>query len=152
MPEVAQRIWIEATYLGAHGQRYRVIHNGITLIESTKYPEFDSARALLAQSIVGQIEVWRYGTSFPATRFDIQRFAKLTVSETDRDGLRITRWRGDDEEDGQNRPVWSENGPSTAANELVAATLADESSAVVDHPLRPNSSLPIEPALMMGEI
>jgi hypothetical protein len=38
-----QRIWIEATGLGDRGQRYRVNYNGVTLIESTKNPEFDSA-------------------------------------------------------------------------------------------------------------
>jgi len=73
-----QRIWIEAIGLGASGLRYRVTHNGVTLIESTKNPEFDSARALLARGIVGQLEVWRRGPSFPAMRLDIEKAARLT--------------------------------------------------------------------------
>jgi hypothetical protein len=88
-----QRIWIEANGLGASGLRYRVTHNGVTLIESTKNPEFDSARALLAQGIVGQLEVWRCGASFPAMRLDIDKAARLTVEEGDREGLRFVRWR-----------------------------------------------------------
>jgi hypothetical protein len=88
-----QRIWIEATGLGASGLRYRVTRNEVTLIESTKNPEFDSARALLAQGIVGQLEVWRRGAGFPAMRLDIEKGAKLTVEEGDREGLRFVRWR-----------------------------------------------------------
>ena len=68
-----QRIWIEAAGLGGRGQRYRVTHNGVTLIEGTKNPEFDSARALLARAIVGQVEVWRHGSNFPAMRLDVEK-------------------------------------------------------------------------------
>ena len=89
MPEVAQRIWIEATCLSARGQRYRVIHDGLTLIESTKNPEFDSARALLARGVVGQVEVWRRGASSPAMRLDIEKAAPLTVEEGDSGGLLV---------------------------------------------------------------
>ena len=60
-----QRIWIEAAGLGGRGQRYRVTHNGVTLIESTKNPEFDSARALLARGIIGQVEPGDTGRIFP---------------------------------------------------------------------------------------
>ena len=88
-----QRICIEATGLGGRGQRYRVTHNGVTLIESTKNPEFDSARALLARGIVGQVEVWRHGASFPAMRLDIEKAAKLTIEDGDRSGPRFTRWQ-----------------------------------------------------------
>jgi hypothetical protein len=68
-------------------------HNGGTLIESTKNPEFDSARALLALGIVGQVEVWRSGASFSAMRLDIEKAVRLTVEEGDREGLRFVRWR-----------------------------------------------------------
>jgi hypothetical protein len=69
----SHRIWIEAAGLGGRGQRYRVTHNGVTLIEITKNPEFDAARALLARGIVGQVEVWRHGANFPAMRFDVSQ-------------------------------------------------------------------------------
>jgi hypothetical protein len=32
------RIWIEVVGLGVSGLRYRLTHNGVTLIESTKKP------------------------------------------------------------------------------------------------------------------
>jgi hypothetical protein len=78
-----QRIWIEAIGLGGRGQRYRVTHQGATLIESTRNPEFDSARALLAQGIVGEVEVWRHGAISPAMRFNVENAAKLTIEEGD---------------------------------------------------------------------
>jgi hypothetical protein len=79
--------------LGASGERYCVTHNGVTLIESTKNPEFDSARALLALGIFGRIEVWRRGASSPAMRLDIEKCARLTVEEGDCEGLRFVPWR-----------------------------------------------------------
>jgi len=45
------RIYLEPVSLSDRGQRYRVTHNGVTLIESTKNPKFDSARALLARAL-----------------------------------------------------------------------------------------------------
>src|SRR5262245_25447215 len=108
---ICQNVWIEAIGLGASGLRYRVTHNDLTLIESTKNPEFDSARALLAQGIVGQVEVWRHGASFPGMRFDIEKAARLTVKEGDKDGLRFARWQPHPEQAGENavscRPVES---------------------------------------------
>jgi hypothetical protein len=82
LPNATQRIWIEATGLGGRGQRYRVTHNGVLLIGSTKNPEFDSARALLARGIVGQVEVWRHDVNYPAMRFDVEKAAKLTIEES----------------------------------------------------------------------
>src|SRR5262245_7464646 len=140
MPDVAQRISIEATGLGGRGQRYRVTHNGVPLIESTKNPEFDSARALLARGIVGQVEVWRHGVSFPASRFDVRRAANVTVSETDRDGLRITRWQPATKEDDQTRAVWSEYNPRAATDDYPAGWAPARKTALSDQPLRPNSS------------
>jgi len=85
------RIWIEATGLGGRGQRHCVTHNGVTLIESTKNPEFDSTRELLALGVIGPVEVWRSGTSFPAMRLDIEKAAKLTIEESDRVGPSFAR-------------------------------------------------------------
>ena len=142
-----QRIWIEATGLGGRGQRYRVTHNGVTLIESTKNPEFDSARALLARGIVGQVEVWRHGASFPAMRFDIEKAAKLTIEDGDRSGPRFTRWQPRSEDANGNAVSTSGGYARTAGDEAPATYPPEKKSAVLDHPLRPNSSLPLEPAL-----
>ena len=142
-----QCIWIEATGLGGRGQRYRVTHNGVTLIESTKNPEFDSARALLARAIVGQVEVWRHGASFPAMRFDVEKTAKLTIEDGDRSGPRFTRWQPRSEEANGNAVSTSGGYARTAEDEAPANLPPEKKLAVLDRPLRPNSSLPLEPAL-----
>ena len=122
-------------------------HNDDTLIESTKNPEFDAARALLARGIVGQLEIWRRGASSPAMRLDIEKGARLTVEEGDCEGLRFVRWR----------PLSLDNGPDVVSCRAVSArtgrneaavTLADKKSAVPDRPHRPKASLPVDAPLM----
>jgi hypothetical protein len=115
-----QRIWVEATGLGGRGQRYRVTRNGVTLIESTKNPEFDSARALLARGIVGQVEVWRHGASFPAMRLDIEKAAKLTIEDGDRSGPRFAHWQSRSED---------ANGYAISTSGGYARTAGDEAPA-----------------------
>ena len=122
-------------------------HNGVTLIESTKNPEFDSARALLARGIVGQVEVWRHGASFPAMRLDIEKAAKLTIEDGDRSGPRFTRWQPRSEDTNGNAVSASSGLVRMAGDEAPATYLPEKKSAVLDHPLRPNSSLPFELAL-----
>jgi hypothetical protein len=145
-----QRIWIEPIGLGASGLRYRVTHNGVTLIESTKSPEFDSARALLARGIIGQLEVWRHCASVPAMRLDIEKAARLTVEEGDLEGLRFVRWRPLSLDNVSDAVSCRAVSPRTGANEGSAATLADTKSAVPDRPLRPKRRLPVDPPLMAG--
>src|SRR5262249_45938591 len=87
------RIIIEPTALGDRGQRYRVTYAGETLIESTRNPEYDACRALLAKGVTGRLEVWRVGTTFPASSIDIERGARWTILETERESPRIVRWR-----------------------------------------------------------
>ena len=120
-----QRIWIEAIGLGASGLRYRVTYNGVTLIESTKNPEFDAARTLLARGIVGQLEIWRRGASSPAMRLDIEKGARLTVEEGDREGLRFVRWR----------PLSLDNVPDAVSCRAVSARTGGNEGAAV-HPSR----------------
>src|SRR5262245_8445407 len=151
MTEVMELIWIEATYLGARGQRYRVIHNGITLTESTKNPEFDSARALLARGIVGQLEIWRRGASSPTMRLDIEKCARLTVEEGDVEGLRFVRWRPLSLDKVPDAVSCRAVSARTGINEGAASTLADRKSAVSGHPHRPQRSLPVD-ALLMAKI
>jgi hypothetical protein len=87
------RITIEPTNLGEGGQRYRVNYAGNVLVDSSRYPEFDACRALLALGLTGKVEVWRPGAAFPAMRIDIERGARLTVSETEDHGPRMVRCR-----------------------------------------------------------
>src|SRR5262245_21727213 len=143
-----QRIWIEVTGYGDRGQRYRVTHNDVMLIESTKNPEFDSARALLARGIVGQVEIWRRGASSPAMRLDIEKGARLTVEEGDVEGLRFVRWRPLSLDNGPDAVSCRAVSPRTGGNEGAAVTLADKKSAVPDRPLRPKPRLPVDPPLV----
>ena len=90
--EQNSRIDIEPAGLGRRGQLYRVHYEGTVLVERTRVPEFDAARALLAKGIVGQVEVWRCGASFPAMRFHCELAAKLTVEESAKSGPRFISW------------------------------------------------------------
>jgi hypothetical protein len=130
-----QRIWIEATGLGGRGQRYRVTHNGVTLIESTRNPEFESARALLAQGIVGQVEVWRHGAISPAMQFGIENTAKLTIEEGDRTGPRFVPWYPRSEEANGYAVPTSGGCARTAGNETHATYPPEKKPAVFDHAL-----------------
>ena len=47
------KVFIELIGYGARGNRYRVLHDGIVIVEHTRDPEHDAARALLALGITG---------------------------------------------------------------------------------------------------
>ena len=66
---------------------------GAVRIESSRDPEFDACRALLAQGITGKLETWWKDGSLPAMILDIAGAARLTVSETEKEGLRLVPWR-----------------------------------------------------------
>lgn len=88
------RVFIARTRITADGARYRVTReNGDTLIESSRNPEFDACRALLAEGITGILEIWRYGKSHCDMRLDIEKGALMTVSETNDGGLAFRKWR-----------------------------------------------------------
>jgi hypothetical protein len=121
----AHRITIEPVSLGARGERYRATYAGAVLVESSRNPEFDACRALLAQGITGRLETWwRGGSSFPAMILDIEGAARLTVGETDKDGLRLVPWRPFVAVEAQNAVSSRADSPRIAAGELTAPTLA----------------------------
>src|SRR5262245_12917254 len=92
MSNTCHRIDIEPVSLGQRGQLYLVRHAGAVLVASTRSPEFDACRLLLAKGISGKVEVWHEGAVFPAMRLDIEKGASLTVEESDRVGPRFARW------------------------------------------------------------
>src|SRR5262245_32400281 len=92
------RIYLEPASLGERGQRYRVIHNSVTLIESSRNPEFDACRALLARGITGLLESWHKDASFAAMYLDIEKGARLTVQESEHIGPRFVAWSPPPEE------------------------------------------------------
>ncbi len=91
--QISHRITIEPVSRGARGERYRVSYDGAVLIESSRDPEFDACRALLARGTSGKLEVWWKGASYPSMILDIEGAAKLTVAESDKEGPRLVRWR-----------------------------------------------------------
>jgi hypothetical protein len=115
MPDVV----ITPANQGKRGQRYQVAYLGSLLIESTINPEFDACRALFAQGITGKLAVWRRGASAPCMTLDIEQGAGLTVSETDREGPRLVRWRPFAAVDAQNA-VSSRAGSSRTAASVSA--------------------------------
>jgi hypothetical protein len=73
-------------------QRYRTTYLGSILIESSRNPEFDACRALLARGVTGKLRVWRSGRASADMCLDIERGTGLTIRETDDRGLRLVRW------------------------------------------------------------
>jgi hypothetical protein len=94
------RVYIEPISLTDRGHRYRVTYADNLLIENTRNPEYDACRVLLAKGITGRLEVWRAGTTFPASSIDIERGAGWTISETEEHGPRLVRWRRFEDRDG----------------------------------------------------
>jgi len=74
-----------------NGYRYKVIHQGHTLIEDTSNPEYDACRALLAKGITGQLVTYRGET--PCMVLDIEKGAEITILETSTSGPRKVKYR-----------------------------------------------------------
>jgi len=87
------KVFIERIGHGTRGNRYRVWHDGVVLVEHTRDPEHDAARALLALGITGAMETWHRGAPHPSMRGDIASSARLSVSETEKFGPRLVAWR-----------------------------------------------------------
>jgi hypothetical protein len=64
---------------GEAGYVYSVICEGKLLVERSRDPECDAARALVVQGITGKLSLCDGKTGKPRTIIDIERAAKLTV-------------------------------------------------------------------------
>ena len=60
---------------------YSVICNGELLVERSRAPECDAARALVARGITGKLSLCDGKTGKPRTMIDVEKAAKLTVEE-----------------------------------------------------------------------
>lgn len=69
-------IWVDKV-----GYRYSVIFRGKLLVDRSRDPECDAARALLAKSITGRLTFLDGKTGKPRTIIDIVRAARLTTEE-----------------------------------------------------------------------
>ena len=93
--EAAHRIEIELlphSPTAAH-LRYRVTHLGQVLIASTRDPEYDACRALLALGIAGTMTTFNRGSPTPCMRIDIERGAQMRTNEGTKAGPRLAKWR-----------------------------------------------------------
>jgi hypothetical protein len=78
---------------GKAGYVYSVIYDGKLLVDRSRDPECDAARALLAKGITGKLTMCDGKTGIPRTIIDIEKAAKIQVSEEDRGGLRFRKYR-----------------------------------------------------------
>jgi hypothetical protein len=73
---------------GQAGYLDSVIFDGKLLVERSRDPEHDAARALLAKGISGKLTMLDGKRGIPRTIIDIEEAAKLSVAEESRHGLR----------------------------------------------------------------
>jgi hypothetical protein len=64
------------------------------LVERSRDPECDAARALLAKGITGKLTLCDGKTGIPRTIINIEKAAKLRVADESRKGLRFRIQRG----------------------------------------------------------
>jgi hypothetical protein len=74
------------------GYRYSVIFRGKLLVERSRDPECDTARALLAKGFTGKFALLDGKTGKPRTIIDIEKAARLTTEEGPR-GPRFVKYR-----------------------------------------------------------
>jgi hypothetical protein len=80
-------IWVPTV-----GYRYSVIFRGKLLVERSRDPECDAARALVAKGITGKLTMLDGKTGKPRTIIDIEK-AALRTAEEGRDAPRFRRFR-----------------------------------------------------------
>jgi hypothetical protein len=67
---------------GREGYRYSVLFEGKLLLDRSRDPECEAARALLAKGIRGKLTMLDGKSGRPRTIIDIEKAARLTVEET----------------------------------------------------------------------
>ena len=66
---------------GRDGYRYSVLFDGKLLVDRSREPELDAARAFLARGITGKLTICDGKTGKSRTIIDIEKAARLTVKE-----------------------------------------------------------------------
>jgi hypothetical protein len=91
---MTRRVLIACIGYGHSGARYRVTdEGGRMLVASSRDPEFDAARVLLAEGVTGRLEVWRATGTEAAMYLDIEKAAELMVEESATASPRIRSWK-----------------------------------------------------------
>jgi hypothetical protein len=70
-----------------------VLHDGKLLVERSRDPECDAARALLAMGITGRLTMLDGKTGRPRTNIDIEKAAQLRATENSRRGPHFVKYR-----------------------------------------------------------
>ena len=78
---------------GKAGYLYSVIYEGKLIVERSRDPECDAARALLAKGITGTLILCDGKTGMPRMRLDIEKGARLMVREDRATSPRLVKWR-----------------------------------------------------------
>ncbi len=86
-------ITLQRISTGVRGDRWRVAHDGIVIVKSSREPEHDAARALSALGLTGTIETRHIGSTVVSMRLDILKAASRTVIENERTGPTFGRWQ-----------------------------------------------------------
>ena len=99
-----------------YNDRYNVLMDGERIVTRSRNPDTDVARALLARGITGKLTILDGEAKTPRLRLDIERAAKITVSEDQR-RMRFVKWKPMPtdahpkvDESGEGRPQTAEEG------------------------------------------
>ena len=82
-------LWIS----GRTGYVYSLISRGELIVDRSRDPECDAARALMAKGITGKLTLLDGKTGIPRTIIDIEKAAKLRTVEPNRGPLHFQRWK-----------------------------------------------------------
>ena len=96
---------------GSTGYAYSVIFRGELIVDKSRDPECDAARALLARGHTGRLTMLDGKTGKPRTIINIEKAAKLRTVEPNRGPLHFQRWKPFDASH-VNRPSPDEAVPS----------------------------------------
>ena len=91
---------------GRDGYRYSVLYDGKPLVNRSRDPECDAARALVAIGITGTLTLCDGKTGRPRTIIDIEKAAKLRTVEESVKGLRFKPYREMGSGEGYSLETW----------------------------------------------
>ena len=84
---------LHARWVGGHaGYLYSVIFEGNLIVDRSKDPECDAARALMAQGITGKLTLLDGKTGVPRTVIHIEKTAKLRTADPNRGVVHLQKW------------------------------------------------------------
>jgi hypothetical protein len=77
---------------GRAGYLYSVIFEGNLIVDRSRDPECDAARALVAMGRTGKLTLLDGKTGLPRTIINIEKVAKLRTAEPNRGVVHLQKW------------------------------------------------------------